>query len=362
MKQKSSFHVWILEFRIWNFIKKQNKKPEGMSLLISMGVSFFVLGMVMIILFAVSKSLERSANIARSNQVFFMTESGVEAAFYHHNARGAGLQFERDANGDVNVSQKVDHSIVGGAVEWEIHGRTTPVVGVLQENQTVQIPLFWDQAANPSLIDQSGSATSFTLNFLNNANDDDDFNDLKKKYGNLDIPSNFFGTTPDEYLIDWKMMRKKGGVVETFTPTVGGVSASVSDRNESAAIKESDLTGGVSVDSSGTQNGRVTPCLKSSNDAARTYPDGCMTTLAAFMASASDVTERQLIFRPLLSFTNENGEKIPGIPYRIITGTKIPKSTYDVVANVRLGSFHQKQQLTVPETTSIGSFNYVIFD
>ena len=366
MKQKSSFRLWNLEFEIWNLVKKQGKKSEGMSLLISMGVSFFILGMIMIILFAVSKSLERSANIARSNQVFFMAESGVEAAFYHHNARGAGLQFGRNDDGSVADSQKVDHSVVGGEVEWEIHARTTPVVGVLQENQTVQIPLFWDKAEDPSSIDQSGSATNFTLSFLNDVNDNDDFNELKKKYGDLDI-STFDFTGDDEYLIDWKVMRKNSGLVETFTPTIGGVGSSVSERNQSAAIKESALPTTVESTSTTAINGRVTPCLKSSSQAADSYPIGCMIILSRFMSgdTGETITERQLIFRPLLAFANENGEKIPGIPYTVTagaTGTAIPKSTYDIVANVQLGNFHQKQELTVPETTSIGAFNYVIFD
>ena len=352
---------------------QMKNKQEGVSLLIVMGVSFFVLGMIMIILFAVSKSLERSANIARSNQVFFMTESGVEAAFYHHNARGAGLEFAQGSND----SLKIEHDAVGGKVEWGIHGRTTPVVGVLREGETVEIPLFWDSSGNPGEVmpDQvAGKASSFELKFYNALGDSQTeagYADLKKKYGKFTFDTNFWGSDTEiqaEILIDWKVSRKnKDGKFQTFLPTEGGVDASADDRNKSAAIKVSELSGDVEIKSTDSKNGRVTPCVKSAVDAKLQYTEGatvggCMTTLSAFVSIGN---EFKLIFRPLLPFTNDDA-KIPGIPYSVTAGTNnndpIPKSTYDIIADVTMGNFTQQRKLTVPERTSIGAFNYVIFD
>ena len=138
----------------------------------------------------------------------------------------------------------------------------------------------------------------------------------------------------------------------------------MTDRNTSTAIKESAFPMAIdSTDSSTSVKGRITPCLVSIEKAGNDYSlGGCVISLNLFL-SEDVVSERQLIFRPLLSFTNDDGEKIPGIPYEVTSGNdSIPKSSYDVVANVRLGNFHQERLLTVPERTSVGAFNYVIFD
>ena len=298
------------------------------------------------ILLAVSKSLERTANIARANQVFFMTESGIEAAFYHHNARGAGVDFVRDGNGDVDDSQKISHGAVGGTVEWEIKGRDNPIIGLLKENQTVQIPFFWDSSLNPAetVPDPLTSIDNFRLTF--------DESGTLSDYNFQDQD-----TSNDEHLIDWKITRKNiDKKVQTFLPIGSSIT-------KSGAILESAVSGMI-INSSATISGRITPCLESADTG------GCPVVLSKFFSGDDNfvgvggggISELQLIFRPLLSFTNNAGAKISGIPFSVDSDNDIPKSSYDIVASVELGNFNQKQELTIPEKTAIGSFNYVIFD
>ncbi len=283
----------------------------------------------MMILFAVSRSLEQTANIERSNQIFFAAESGIESAFFHHNSRGAGTHFMGEDD-----SQKILHRVISSLVNWKIDGRSDPLTGILKENQTIQIPFFWDSAENPlAPYSQEGanmSGQGFELSFTKE-----------------NIPDGFdFGTSTEEILIDWKISRKHPTAgLQTFLPKDDGGCVGITE-----FICKSQLP--ATITSSDPIEGKMTPCLN---------VDNCPTTLGAFLSEGINF---QLIFRPILPFVSENGEqKIPGIPFVLTTnGTPVTKSSYDIIANIALGDFTQKLQLTIPEKTSIGSFDYVIFD
>lgn len=313
-------------------MKNKNIKHKGISLIISLGTSFIVLGVVMVILLAVSRSLEQSANLERANQVFFATESGVEAAFFHHNSRGSGANFVTDGSSE-NPGQRIRHTVVGALSNWKIEGRSASFSSLLKEDQNVQIPFFWDAAViptePPTETSLSFGSESFTLAFSNDG-----------------FPVGFdFGDIEDEVLIDWKMSRKTAEGVQTFLPEdTGGCEGGT------AFICESDLP--ATITSGDSINGRQQPC---------TQADNCPTTLVQFLSEGSNF---KLSFKPLLSFESDDGtQKIPGIPFTLTTGgTEVPRDEYKIVADISLGDFTQKMELTIPEKTSIGSFDYVIFD
>ena len=358
---------------------KKNKyqfKNKGVSLIIVMGISFLILGVVMLILLSVSRSLEQSANIERSNQVFFMTESGIEAAFFHHNARGRGTEFikiddENFVKNSETNPQFLVHDEVGGATSWSVDGRAYPIVGLMREEQTIQIPLYWSEEVISGIDspknapNKDGQSKNFQLNFYTGipeywGNSSDIVEKaLYEKYGELAIPNNFeFGTFEPEVLIDWKVSRNfDDGTInetQTFLPNEG----SGCDVANQYICDNKFLIDGGGIESASPVGGRLTPCT-----------DECLIDLNTFM-SDPDSSKFMLTFRPLLPFIEDADKrrKIPGIPFSITnTGlppgeTPIPKSTYDVIASVEIGDFYQKKELTVLEETSIGAFDYVIFD
>ena len=76
-------------------------------------------------------------------------------------------------------------------------------------------------------------------------------------------------------------------------------------------------------------------------------------------------SDYRITFRPLLGFTDSiDGSKIIGIPYSITAsaGTSFPLPAYTVNADVTQEKFSQAVSLEIPERTSIGAFDYVIFD
>ncbi len=308
---------------------KYKTKNKGVSLLIALGTSYLLLTVVMIILFAVARSLEQSANIERSNQIFFAAESGIESAFFHHNARGAGTHFVGD-----DTSQQILHQVISALVNWKIDGRVDPITGILKENQTIQIPFFWDSATTPldTPFEENLNIASegFTLSFTREG-----------------IPDGFdFGTEEEEILIDWKISRKHPTEgLQTFLPKDEGGCL-----GETEFICKSGLP--ATIGSGDSIAGKRIPC---------TSVDNCPTTLSDFLSEGNNF---QLVFRPILPFESvDESQKIPGIPFTLTTdGTPMPKSAYDIVADIAQGDFTQKLELTIPEKTAIGSFDYVIFD
>ncbi len=331
-----------------------------------MGISFLLMGVVFVILLAVSDSLDQTANIARSNQVFFAAESGMESAFFHHNARGAGVNFQKDSDGNLSDEQVIMHDEVGASVGWTIEGRAQNLYGLLKEDQTVQIPFFWDNSETPQevppfdargnlILEQSNAGSlaeaGFSLQFYEligeNASEGTPERALFDRFGEVDLTGFDYGNTLEEILIDWKVSRKNDGRIQTFLPQDRGGCG-----GETEFICEGELT--IPLSSSNPIVGKVLPCLERG-------PTACQTRLSEFLSRG---TNFQLTFRPLLGFTSSTGTKIPGIPYVFDPNSdqSVPKETYGISSKVTIGSFSQRIDLEVPEKTTIGSFNYVIFD
>ncbi len=338
-------------------------KHKGISILIAMGASFLVLAIAFATMLSIQKMMEQTDGLERSTKLFFAAESGIEAAFYHHNARGQGVNFSGTPD-----SQKVDINTNIG-VEWKIEGQSNPIIGLLKEEQSIQIPLYWDSNSDPiNTPNESGKANNIIVEFYH---DSDAMGGYKDKFedlfgGPVVIDSGFdFGDSDNKVLIDWSVARTnsvKG--IQTFSPKNNDCTTPSSDficKNDLLSVTS------VKIDSTaitGGKNGRVLPGYIHST-----------VTLNEFMSCSglgvdgSDSCKKYVLtFRPLLKFKDSNtGKKIPGIPY-IIKGKNggspvaLPRQSYTVTANVSLGDYSQKVSIKVPEKTSIGAFDYVVFD
>lgn len=368
-------------------------KTEGISILIAMGTSMLVLTLAFATLNSIARSLDQASNIQRSTQLFFASESGAESAFFHHNARGAGLSFTA-----AHASQSLNHSSINADTNWTIQGRSntsdsgSPTVGnatvvdILREGQTLQIPLRWDESANP--LEDPPQVTASQYNQPTNSLDNisftffldpasipassarDAFNaEYSFASGVFPIPNTFdFGENGNNaVLIDWSFTRKHSRLgVQTFIPT---------DNQDCSGfvatpgyICEADFVGmtgsGLQLDTNDTVTGKILP---GSIDTELDYFWDCSDTTVIAGDSCEDY---QITVRPLLQFNDTiSGQKIPGLPFELKLTTAggtipltFPQSTYTITSDVALEDFSQQISIEIPEKTSIGAFDYVIFD
>ena len=355
-------------------------KNPGITLLIAMGTSLLVLALAFATLNSVSQSLEQANSIQRSTQLFFAAESGLEAAFFHHNARGAGASFTL-----TDETQTLDHETTGIETVWSLEGRATDPIGsnyfyadILAENQSVQIPLAWDSGTNITGDPENpptgsiGSTEDMTISFYRQIRtagaassltpSTEEIRDkFETLYNDFSIPGGFdFGNPDEEVLIDWSVSRKNDAVgVETFIPSENEDCATPSP-SINGFICESQLAalgnGSLDIDTSQPILGRILPGLAT-------------TTLDNFWdcndAGGGNCSDFRVSMRPLLGFTDSvDSSKIIGIPYSIATngGSRFPLPNYVVNTDVTQENFSQAVQLEIPEKTSIGVFDYVIFD
>lgn len=387
-------------------MKYQNKN-EGISLLIAMGGSFVVLLVAFSVLLSMEKMLSQMDSLERSTKLFFAAESGIEAAFYHHNSRGVGVDF-----GDVSAvaaggTQTI--SLLNNNIEarWTIEGQSgpgtavpgeAPIIGLLKEGQSVQIPLTWNSSSGPEgdpagqkyVGGDTGGTDYFQVTFYKDSttmNESATFEDLfggavKVVDAPNGIPANFDfgkegGSGEEEILIDWSVSRlhsRKG--IQTFNPLENDC-----DLPSDFICENSLRLGNVILDSRGTNDtkgssreGRVLPSFSTIRVTIDDFLN-CDDRNPLQPAEGGACSDYVLTFRPLLKFTHTNltedttdDIKIPGIPYSIIaehtatSNKSIPKQSYTVESVVSAGDFSQRVTLEVPEKTSIGAFDYVIFD
>ncbi len=382
---------------------KYKTKNKGISLLIALGGSFLVLLVAFATLLSVDKMLSQMASLERSTKLFFAAESGVEAAFYHHNARGGGIDF-LDIGAPTGDSQKIPHLNDSINAEWTVDGRSddldsgagvnAPIIGLLKEGQTVQIPLSWDNAAGPEQntdIKKIGGISNdyFQIKFYRDSDDMDAeeqaiFENLFGGRVNIieNVASFDFGKdnadpNKDEILIDWSISRINDNEgIQTFSPIENDCAA-----NEDFICEDLLRMGTVTLDSSGITDtkatdrlGRVLPGYTLSSITLDSFIE-CTDDGAGEPSEDDNCSDYILTFRPLLKFSDTNGTngdasddtKIPGIPYIIRAGNgssnyELPKQNYTVDVAVSEGNFSQRVSIEVPEKTAIGAFDYVIFD
>jgi hypothetical protein len=329
-----------MKFHIHKFLRKELRnfkvKNSGASLLLALGLSTLILGISYATTKLVSKSVARNQSIERSNQVFYAAESGIEAAFFHHNARGAGVDFVSETE----TTQDINHSNVHTDVHWQIFGRDNPVSGNLKENQTIQIPLFWDDSLDPSSPPNKNGKLSviedFTLSFQR-----------KDSQGEEIVPSGFiFGSVDEKILIDWSLLGKSAtGETQTFIPSntlCNDVLLGFICNNEIFSEE---------IDSSDAISGKI-------------YPSLTATTLHNFFHEIGR-EYFQLKFQPILKFEDLiSGKEVASLPFTLKSSstTKIPKSTYKISSKVSVGNYSRTIETIIPEKTTVGAFGYVILD
>lgn len=363
----------------------KNKK-QGISLIIAIGSSLLVLFISFSTLDTIGKALDQAYNVQRSTQAFFASESGIEAAFFHHNARGPGLNLVNPTSS----KQQIYHDSIQTQTEWQVVGRTSNVTsspnnfpflaGVIRENESVQISYRWDNSDEP---DESVNMQDISRSPDNEINvtfyaDTDDMDNVAEalveaEYGNVSIPTGFdFGDTNNEILFDWSISRNSDVGVETFIPD------GTADRSDS-------FDGNVDCNDSITVTGFICDNQINSLSGSGLFfgsnsttihgsirPTGTETTLTNFWGclDGTGCGDYKLTIRPVLKFIDTDGTvttsddtKIIGIPYMISTRTDhFPKPVYTVIADVSQEDFSQRIELDVREKTAIGAFNYVIFD
>ncbi len=328
-----------MKLDIHKFLEKNSKKIKnknaGTSLILALGLSSLILGISYATARLVTKSVERNQSIERSNQVFYAAESGLEAAFFHHNSRGTGTHFMTDNQ----ATQKIVHSKVNANIYWKIDGRANPVKNIIKESQFISIPLFWDTSTNPSDIPNKngklGIGEDFTLSFQN-----------------TDIPSGFdFYDLSNEILIKWNFFGKlPDGTSEKFTP------------NDTVCDDPTDMTLGYICDNDVfAASSQISS--SDTNILGTTLPNNFFDETINYFFNNSPLEYLQLNFQPVLKFEDStSGKKITGIPFTLETNgtSELPKPSYSVTSSVSIGNYSKTLATTVLEKTSSNVFNYVI--
>ncbi len=371
-------------------------KIEGISIFIAMGTSLLVLSLAFATLTSIARSIDQASNIQRSTQLFFASESGAEAAFFHHNSRGAGVNFI-----GTHPTQSIAHPSINATTNWTIEGRTSQVdsalnndatiVDILKEGQTYKVPLQWDKSTNPGENPPSISSTqydspdnsydSLEIRFFQTPADipsSQALTDFETRYGFQSdafdpLKGSFdFGDNGDEaILIDWSITRKNSVQgVQTFIPTNNQDCAGYISGAGAGYICEDDIkmtpSGALRITTSDSLPGKVLP---GSKDTSLDYFWDCLAGADKTVLIGETCSDYQLTIRSLLKLNDTvSGAKVPGIPFQLklqVPGAipkHFPLNTYTVVSDVELEDFSQRIEIEIPERTSIGAFDYVIFD
>lgn len=370
-------------------------KIEGISIFIAMGTSLLVLSLAFATLTSIARSIDQASNIQRSTQLFFASESGAEAAFFHHNSRGSGVNFIGS-----DATQQISHPSISATTNWTIEGRTSQIddainndatiVDILKEGQTYKVPLQWDSSTNagqspPLNLADYGRPTNINdlleIRFFQTPADipsSQALTDFETRYGFQDdafdpLQGSFdFGDSGDEaILIDWSITRKNNiQGVQTFIPTNNQDCAGYISGAGAGYICEDDVeveaSGALRITTSDPLPGKVLP---GSKDTSLDYFWDCLAGFDETVLIGENCSDYQLTIRPLLKFNDTvSGAKVPGIPFQLrleVPGaipTHFPLNTYTVVSDVALEDFSQRIEIEIPERTSIGAFDYVIFD
>ena len=369
--------------------KLQLWRKKGISLLITVIVSFFVLSMTMAILISVNKSLQNAVGLERFNQATFAAESGMEAAFFHHNARGQGVHF-----GEIStVGQDQTISFPDGDIKWSLLGRTDDqaypkiLTGVLKENKTITLPLYFDNTNNISTDPNSNLSQNY-------ADSKEDFKllfgrRLFKTNGESSIKSadtyvvkDFdFTLNKNAPIINWSISRfNDKGDLQTFIPT------SVLDKGKSPCAQnkpsnnffQNNDTGYVCRDHFSKLSSTAFISINTASAIpGKILPGNHLVTLKKFIDGTDDQigsgtnSERKftLNFRPLVPFKNTSGDKIKGIPWALImdklpgaiNGT--PKYYYEAeVLSIDRNNYRRYVRTEVMEKTAVGVLDVLTLD
>ncbi len=283
----------------------------------------------------ITRSVEQSQDLERSTQVFFAIESGLEAGFFHHNARGQGVDFLDIGETGFPTAQIITHSYTTLDSGWTIKGRAdvNNYYGMIYENTPLQLRWFWDSSTvvtdRPS-THETNLTPDFTLYF---------------DPTNPSLDASDFGSLDTEVLLSWLLTKRADGAIQSLTPFVAdSVNSCVT--TESSFFCDDDFSRDFS--SSSGFIGRLIPRTDSNTTE----------SVNSFISNGDPApTNFQLVLSPTLKFEKE------GIPFKL-TGTQaLPLPYYSVSTSVTAGDFTKDLVVSnIPEQTILQAFNYVIFD
>ncbi len=327
------------------FFTPSNKhKKAGISLLLAIVGSTIALSIALAILSTITRSVEQSQNLERSTQVFFAIESGLEAGFFHHNARGQGVKFLELNDGSFPAAQIINHDSTNIDTSWTIDGRSDSHVieGLIYEDTPLQLRWFWDNSDtvddNPA-TNQEDNVPNFNMSF-------DPDNDVP---GQSDLN---FGADEDGPLLSWILTRSTATGVGSLVP-------SADDPENPCDLPTSFIC-----------RDRLSSSL-ASNDASRNNTllprtqTETTSTIFDFLNVAGG-SKFQLIVTPTRPFVDSwTGQKIDGIPFQLtgVSGQNLPLPEYEIHTMVSTHGFSKELELSnIPEQTAIQAFSYSLFD
>lgn len=364
-------------------------KQEGISLFVAMITSILILGLALVVMRSIEQSINQSVDVETSTQIRYATESGVEAGFFHRNARGPGVSFTTD--------QAVFHPTVLLTSNWTLGSRATTVKDILSENETISIPFQWDNVGSPDAV---SSLTSIDLSVHDIAIDFYRHGLMPLSGGGevtvQGVPTDFsFGqaVSPEDFvLLDWSVTRSGTNGVQTFFPT------STSGRpceGETTNICRNEFVAGDVVFSTPVNSpdvltntpkktidsdtwGQIVPeidsteCLTNSLDYTTVLGDR-YPKLRCFVSEAN--AEYVLNIRPLLPFsyydtnTSEfvqmSNDSVNGnaILYGVnVNGQSFPTGQHDLTSTITTGQFTYTSSYELSDNEALGAFDYVVVD
>lgn len=327
--------------KFFRFLHKNKKR--GISLLLAMVGSTIAMSIVITILVMVTRSVEQSQGLERSTQSFFALESGLEAGFFHHNARGQGVQFLKLTDEAFPESQAIVHENVNITTSWTIDGRSEDATldGLVYENTPLQLKWFWDNAASAEIEPNIEThKPNFTLNF-----------DPENELSDFDFMQSLSEEPFNTVLLSW-MFTRSGG-----SDGLGSLVPKASDEESPCETPTSFIC---------RNNLNSSPLFSADTSTGSLLPRTTSATTDTISNFLSAGTKFQLVLTPALEFRDSaTGNKIPGIPFRLIEngGITLPRPEYSVYTSLSSGNFAKEIDiLNIPEQTSIQAFNYVIFD
>ncbi len=334
------------EMKYFCFTNKYKK--SGVSLLIAFICATIALLVVLGILTTVSRSLEQSKNLERSTQVFFAIESGLEAGFFHHNARGQGVSFEKFESDDFDTQQIISHEATTLKTLWTLDGRQEfngdrEMEGIIYEDAPLQFRWYWDNASQVSQeITPKYLQPNFTLGFTPK---------------DIDCGENEL-YEDDCVIINWMLTRKTiSGTSETNSLIPQYTDDDNPCDNDLFICKNNLAAGSAGLESI---NSDESVSLLPKNPETPEF----RTSISGFLAKEN--TEYQLILTPLRPFIDTDQEVVPGLKFTFNLSqetSSLPRPDYTVKTRIKTNDFSRDLTLeNIPEQTAIQAFSYAIFD
>ncbi|HEY5714489.1 MAG TPA: hypothetical protein VIT68_04010, partial [Candidatus Gracilibacteria bacterium] len=200
-------------------------KSPGVSIVIAMGVSLFISSLVLGTMISIGRSFDREVDMGRSLQFYYASESGIESALFHKNARGKGLHLPAQTVSDQALQSL---ALLGGDINtsWNLEGRASELVGLLEDGRPLEISLFRqiDQsiADTPtSTVEDFDDTLDFEVNFYERSLDmpTDLQNAFTQRFGTVDLKDYpFIKIATDEPYMDWSAKRLGSLGYEIFRP------------------------------------------------------------------------------------------------------------------------------------------------